>query len=143
MAIKFIHRYFWMVYVAMLVACGKQTGSVTPIVNVTDANNTALAGAFTEVAQTMAAVPTSTAFPITDTVLSSTTTPLPFRALNGLRVVYTDIDGNLYVQDSGKSSIKLTHDVKESVDGRPPLISDDGQKIVFYRTGEAKLSSHS
>jgi Tol biopolymer transport system component len=68
-----------------------------------------------------------------------TRTPLPFMALDGLRVVYTDSNGNLYVQDSGKPSMQLTQGVKESTEGRPPLISDDGQKIVFYRAGETKL----
>jgi len=60
-------------------------------------------------------------------------------ALEGLRVVYTDVDGNLYVQDSGKPAMQLTHDVKESIENHAPLISDDGQKIIFYRAGESNL----
>ncbi len=66
-----------------------------------------------------------------------TQTPLPFMALDGLRVAYI-INGNLYVQDSGKPAIQLTFSVNERTD-RPPLFSDDGQKIIFYRAGESNL----
>jgi hypothetical protein len=102
-------------------------------------NSTAQAAAATLFAQTMAPTLTATLTP-TNTP-KPTPTALPFKALDGLRVVYTTSKGNLYVQDSGKSAIQLTHGVKESTERRPPLISDDGHKIIFYRTGESKLDS--
>jgi WD40-like Beta Propeller Repeat len=139
------HRFVLIALILLLVACGtlspKQVAS-TPIISVTDVNNTALSAAFTEVAQTRAAMPTSTVIP-TNTLLPSTPTQtrLPFMALDGLRVVYTNSNGNLYLYDSGKPAIQLTQGVKESMENRPPLISDDGQNIIFYRAGEANLDS--
>jgi len=59
--------------------------------------------------------------------------PLPFQMLEGLRVAYI-IDGNLYVQDSGKQAVQLTYSGQDG----GPIFSDDGQKIVFYR-GENQL----
>lgn len=138
---------FFVIPIVLLVgACGTLTpdtkNNSTPTISLTDANSTALSEVPTEVAQTMATIPTSTAVP-TETVLAATPTrtPLPFMALDGLRVIYTDINGNLYVQDSGKPSLHLTDNVKESTGSHPPLVSDDGQKIIFYRAGEAELDS--
>ena len=140
---KPILTVFFVILIVFLVACGPlapDTKNIsTPTISL-DANSNPLSGALTEVAQTMVVTPSSTAIPI-ETVFAATPTPLPFMALDGLRVVYTDNNGNLYVQDSGKPSLQLTDNVKESTEGRPPLISDDGQKIIFYRTGEAELDS--
>jgi len=66
-----------------------------------------------------------------------TPTALPFKALDGLRVVYTNSKGNLYVQDSGKSAIQLTYNGAN----RQPLFSDDGQKIIFYGPGKPNFNS--
>src|ERR1051325_3199678 len=121
-----------------LVTCGtlptQTTGNRT--INLTDVNSTAQSAASTLFAQTMVATPTSTIVP-TDMLLSpiTTQTPLPFIALDGLRVAYIMGD-NLYVQDSGKRTIQLAHGV-ENLKNRPPLISDDGQKIIFYRAEES------
>jgi hypothetical protein len=79
--------------------------------------------------------PTSTVIP-TDTALAPTPIPvpssLPFVALEGLRVAYI-IDGNLFVQDSDKQAIQLTHNGQD----HEPMFSDDGQKIMFYREGNS------
>jgi hypothetical protein len=56
-----------------LSACGAQA---TPTVNPVDVQNTAVAGAFTLVAQTQAAIPTATPVPPTETP-TQTQTPLP------------------------------------------------------------------
>jgi dipeptidyl aminopeptidase/acylaminoacyl peptidase len=79
------------------------------------------------------ATPTSTIIP-TDTLFppTPTQTPLPFMALDGLRVAYI-IDGNLYVQDSGKQAMQLTNTGRDS----NPTFTDDGQKIIFYRASES------
>src|SRR5688572_796501 len=129
----------------VLAACGAlstgPTGNGRPKISSTDMNGTALPTALTLLAQTMTVLPTSTVSPIdTPLVPISTQTPLPFMALDGLRAVDVGGDSNLYVQDSGKPSIQITQGVK-STEYRPPLISDDGQKIIFYRAGEAALYS--
>jgi dipeptidyl aminopeptidase/acylaminoacyl peptidase len=76
--------------------------------------------------------PTNTPRPTVTLAPTRTLIPLPFQVLEGLRVAY-NIGGNLYVQDSGRQAIQLTHSGQD--DG--PTFSDDGQKIVFYR-GEGK-----
>lgn len=45
------------------------------------------------------------------------------------------IDGNLYLQDSGKQPVQLTNSGKDHT----PTFSDDGQKIVFYRGATQSL----
>lgn len=131
----------WMlslILVFLLAACGTpSTGNTSPTINLTDVNSTAQSAAATLLAQTLA--PTTTAIP-TD-ISKFTPTPPPFEALKELRVVYITNQGDLYVQDSGKQVIQLTHNVKNSSYDHPPLISDDGQKIVFYRAGESNLDS--
>jgi Tol biopolymer transport system component len=117
-------------FVLLVGGCGsiaqQQIDKVTPTISV---NSTALSGALTEVAQTMAAIPTSTPIPTNPLPASTPTqTPLPFAPLEGLRVAYI-IDGNLYVQDSGKQAIQLTNSGQD----RNPMFSDDGKKIAFYR----------
>ena len=111
----------------ILVACASV--QATPPVNLTEVQNTAIAIAKTKVALTQTATPTATPLPPTFT---PTSTPLPFKALDGLRVAYI-IDGNLYVQDSGKQAIQLTHTGLDS----KPKFTDDGQKIIFERASES------
>lgn len=57
----------------LLSACGTQA---TPTINPVDVQNTAVAGAFTLVAETQAAMPTATPVPPTETA-TQTQTPLP------------------------------------------------------------------
>lgn len=78
---------------------------------------------FTPVIQIPTSLPTDTLL-----VPLSTPTPLPFMALEGLRVAYV-INGNLYVQDSGKEPAQLTN----SGFDRSPMFSDDGERLIFYR----------
>ena len=62
------------IIITMLIsACG---ANVTPTINPVDVQNTAVAGAFTLVAQTQAAIPTATSVPPTETA-TQTLTPLP------------------------------------------------------------------
>ena len=58
----------------LLSACGAQ--AATPTINPVDVQNTAVAGAFTLVAETHAAIPTATPLPPTETA-TQTQTPLP------------------------------------------------------------------
>ena len=81
----------------------------------------------TPISQTPTALPTETFTP------TPTSTPLPFKVLDGLRVAYI-IDGNLYVQDSGKPAIQLTHTGLDS----KPKFTNDGQKIIFDRASESQ-----
>lgn len=119
------------------VSCGAPfTGNVSPAVDPTATNSTAQSAA-TLFAQTMA--PTATATVMPTNTPAPTPTVLPFIALDGLRVVYTSGDGDLYVRDSGKSAIQLAQDVKAERYNDLPLISADGEKIIFYRAGESKL----
>ncbi len=69
-------------------------------------------------------LPTSTPLP---TEIPSLT-PIPLFSLDGLRMAYI-IDGNLYLQDSGKQQVQLTN----SGEDYSPIFSSDGEKIVFFR----------
>ena len=111
-----------------LAACAP--AQTTPAVNLTEVQNTANAAVWTDVALTQTATFTATPLPPTFT---PTSTSLPFKALDGLRVAYI-IDGNLYVQDSGKQAIQLTHTGLDS----KPKFTDDGQKIIFERASESQ-----
>jgi Tol biopolymer transport system component len=104
-----------------------------PTINLTDVNSTAQSAAATLLAETMAPTLTAT-ITLTNTRTPTNTprptptpswTPLPFTALPGLRAVYGE--GNLYFQDSGKPEFQLTH----SGSDYDPILSDDGQKVVF------------
>jgi hypothetical protein len=129
----------FLVIVLVLVACGTQpTANASPTINLTYVNSTAQSAAVTLLAQTMTVFPTSTVVPTnTPTSVSptSTLTPLPFMVLDGLRVAYM-IDNNLYVQDSGKQAIQLTHSNQD----HRSTFSDDGQKIVFFREWATKMN---
>ena len=62
------------IFMAILIsACGARA---TPTINAVDVQNTAVAGAFTLVAETQAAIPTATPLPPTETA-TQTQTPLP------------------------------------------------------------------
>ena len=70
------------VLAVVLSACGAEA---TPTVNPVDVQNTAVAAAFTMVAQTQAAIPTATSLPPTETPTQTplpTNTPLPLPTLN-------------------------------------------------------------
>jgi len=72
------------VFVMILSACG---ANATPTVNPVDIQNTAVAAAFTMVAETQAAIPTATPIPPTDTATPTqlpTNTPLPLPTLEVL-----------------------------------------------------------
>jgi len=119
-----------LLFVALLSACNLASPTDSfPI-------GTATQGSLTLIPPTPIPSVTPT-LPVTDTALVPTTTntPLPFMALDGLRVAYI-IDGNLYVQDSGKQAVQLT----QSGQDHAPLFSDDGQKIVFSRNGTSNKS---
>ena len=103
-----------------------------PIANPTDVHKTAIAAVWKDVALTQTALPTITPLPPTLTP-TPTSTPLPFKTLDGLRVAYI-INGNLYVQDSGKQAMQLTYRGQES----NPKFTDDGQKIIFDRAPESQ-----
>ncbi len=110
--------------ITLLNACGtSSTNNTSSIINLTDVNSTAQAAGATLFAQTMAPTLTATLTP-TNTPRPTPTTP-PFKALEGLRVVYGK--GNLYIQDSGKPEFQLT----DSGEDYNPMLSDDGQKVVF------------
>jgi len=120
--------------ILLLVACGTApTVNTSPTINLTNVNSTAQSAGATLFAQTIAptlsatVTSTNTRIP-TNTPRPTPTpswTPLPFTALPGLRAVYGE--GNLYLLDSGKPEFQLTH----SDHDYNPVLSDDGQKVVF------------
>lgn len=114
-----------LIFVILLPACNLATPTVSsPIPTPTQASSTPIPPTL---------VPSVTpVLPVTDTALAPTTTntPLPFMPLEGLRVAYI-INGNMYVQDSGKQAVQVT----DSGQDHAPLFSGDGQKIVFSRNG--------
>jgi hypothetical protein len=119
-----------LVIIMLLGACKTSlTDNTLPTINLTDVNSTAQSAAATLLAETMAPTLTATVIP-TNTHMPANTprltpTPLSFRILQGLRAVYGS--GNLYIQDSGKPEFQLTH----SGHDYNPVLSDDGQKVVF------------
>jgi hypothetical protein len=79
------------IFSLLVSACGS---SATPTVNPADVQNTAIAAAFTVVAETQAAIPTDTPIPPTNTPSPTpppTETPLPSPTLNSLLALPTGI----------------------------------------------------
>jgi hypothetical protein len=119
---------FWIVLLILLAACGSGHTPPTPsAIHQTSA---------TPVPPTTAPTETLTPTPPTDTPFPTATpspamTPEPTEpvvTIPGLRLAYI-VDGNLYVQDSGGKPLQLTHTGLDS----GPVLSDDGQKLVFLR----------
>ncbi|MGC1376668.1 MAG: hypothetical protein WA821_10605, partial [Anaerolineales bacterium] len=128
-----LKRYSWIVFIVLLAACAP--GAITAAPTEVDVNAASTQAAATMLVRTsQTAAPTETASPtpyptstITRTPMS-TLTPLPFETLEGLRAAYI-IKGNLYVQDSGGQPVQLTRSGQDTT----PMLSDDGQKIIFFR----------
>ena len=120
--------YFLLIFIFLLTAC--TPAQITP--TLTDVENTAIAAEWTDIAFTQAItstlVSTPTILPTETPALTATPTSLPLYPQDGFRRAYT-INGNLYLQDSGKEQIQLT----DSGEDRSPNFSDDGEKIVFFR----------
>ncbi len=129
-------RYSWVVFMFLLAACSSPspaTGTPTEV----DINAISTQAVMTAAAQmTQTAAPTPYPTGTVTRTPAPTLTPLPLVTLEGLRVAYV-IDGNLYVQDSGGQPVQLT----DSGQDRNPILSDDGQKIVFYR-GEVNQNNN-
>ncbi len=136
-------RYFWLILLALLTACGQPPASAIPRTVDVNAISTQAAGTaiarMTQISatKTIAALPptaTSTETPWPTITPRPTPTPgptlppLPLVTVEGLRVAYI-FSGNLYVQDSGKELLQLTNSGKDHY----PIFSEDGKKIVFTR----------
>ena len=95
--------------------------------------STAIAIVNTEFARTEAVkstpISTATISPTKTPKPTATPTSLPIVPLDGLRMAYI-VDGNLYIQDSGKEPVQLTNSGKDHA----PIFSDDGEKIIFSRS---------
>lgn len=142
-SLKRLFKAFSLIFIGSLLwACetlpAERIVDKTPTISVTDVNNTAVPAVHTLFAQTMTAVPTSTVI-FTDTLLppTPTRTPVPFQAMDGLRAAYI-MDGNLYVQDSGRQAIQLAHTGKVRNPAGNPVFTDDGQKIIFFPASESQ-----
>jgi len=131
MTTKFARRqYFWIVLIFLLVACGTfptEQAENTPTVSVPT-----LAPAHTPVAlptfellPTVATTPAPTPLPIS--TLPIFTSPEKF-PLDNIRMVYM-ANGNLYTQEGINQPMQLTN----SGEDLDPILSNDGEKIVFYR----------
>ena len=119
---KFIpQRFFWLILIALLVACG--TLPTEPTISPT----TTSAPTFTPIASTATAL-------LTETPIPTSTPGEPF-TLESLRMIYAnhrDVfieNGNLYIRDGINKAVQLTRSGKDT----DPILSDDGKKIVFYR----------
>jgi hypothetical protein len=76
---------------------------------------------------------TSTVVPVTQTLTTGpsetpSSTQLPSLPLDDLRIIYV-INGNIYLQDGNSPALQLTFSGEDD----SPVISDDGQKVIFYR----------
>ncbi len=71
---------------------------------------------------------------------TSTQTPLPLPAeppqfpLDGYVMLFTK-NGDLYFQDEENTPIKLTHVGGKAASSSTAILSDDGEKVVFFREG--------
>ena len=117
-------RYFLLILIFLLTACG-----TVPAEKVTTPTSTSAA--------TFTPTNTPTISPTETPSLTATPTSLPIFPLDGLRMAYI-IEGNLYIQDSGKEPIQLTDSGKDHT----PIFSDDGQKIVFSRSVSPNTPPH-
>lgn len=115
-----LFRYLWVVIVFMLAGCGTVPTEEPIILTSTSAPT------LTALPQFSTPLPLKTIEPTP----TSTLTPAPSKpfSLDRLRMVYVE-DGNLYIRDGLTPSIQLTF---SGID-QNPVISDDGEKIVFYR----------
>ena len=105
-----------LIVVLCISACGS---AVTPTINAVDVQNTAAAGAFTLVAETQAAIPTSTPLPPTDT---PTQTPLPTNTPVTLPTASTAATFTPIVAASTATDPCLTRTLSWSPKGRPATI---------------------
>jgi Tol biopolymer transport system component len=135
-----LKRSFWIVFLLLFTGCGPNAPITAPTQNFNTIITQAAPTVVVEKMQIATSQPTATltlTIPATETSLPTTTlspagTPEPTEPVvivPGLRVAYT-IEGNLYVQDSGGQPVQLTHSGADS----EPMISDDGQKLVFLRS---------
>lgn len=113
------HRHFWMILVFLLTACAPGVAP-TDDITVIPIQAAAITTPTIQATDIPTLTPTQTQIP--------TPTPLPFVKLEGLRVAYI-IEGNLYIQDSGGQPLQLTN----SGEDRLPILSDDGEKVLFFR----------
>jgi hypothetical protein len=112
----------WILIFISLTGCGTvptSTPTLTPVPSKTSAPTTTIL-------PTKILTPTETSVPTA--TLSSTPNADQTAVLERLRMVYVK-EGNLYIQDGTNPLKQLTNTGQD----RGPLISDDGQKIVFYR----------
>ena len=117
-----LHRYFWMIFIFLLVsACSPNKTTIVP----TQVDTTAV---YKKAFTTTIAGMTQTAAPTLTRTHLPTRTPLPLLQIEGLHVAYT-LDNNLYLQNSGKQPVQLTHSGQD----HNPIFSDDGEIIVFDR----------
>jgi len=112
----------WLILPLLLTSCG----TLPPPPTATSAPT------LTPVPPTATVLPTETPAPTLTLTPTVTIWPTPnadqLALISRLRMVYTK-DGNLYIQDGTNAPRQLT---SSGLD-REPIISDDGQKIVFYR----------
>ena len=115
-------RFFWSVFIALLVACGTLPPESTPTATqaTTHTGKATLAPSLTPVS------PTPTILPTTSTPTSS----FPVSsASDGLRMAYV-VDGNIYFQNGSNPPLQLTN---SGEDWRLVFFTDDGEKIFFFR----------
>lgn len=79
---------------------------------------------------TLMSTSTSTALPSSSTPSSTPTfPPVTLSAMpEGLRIVYLDEAGNLFVENAGEAPLQLTH----SGDNDRFLFSEDGERLIFF-----------
>ena len=115
----------WLILPLLLASCGTlpplPTATSTP--TFTPAPPTATLAPSVTPAPTLTLTPTVTIWP--------TPNPDQIAVLERLRMVYVRglVNGSLYVQDGTNPPKQLTHGDQD----REPSISDDGEKIIFYR----------
>ncbi|GEM_PF-2764271 len=132
--INTLHRCSWLIFIALLVACG-----TAPTASTSHRTQTLLPPSLTPL-PTLAAPPSPFPLPtmpnLPISTVQPTRTPLPVSLpkfpLDGYVVLFKK-DNDLYFQNGNKLPVKLAH-----IEGRtyPPyfvILSDDNQKVVFYQ----------
>lgn len=114
------HRYLWIFLTFLLFACGPVPTEKSVIPTATQS-------------PTLMPLPLfPTAFPKQKIELTPTSTKIPLTnepfSPDKLRMVYVE-DGNIFVRNGFNPPIQLT---VSGID-QNPIISDDGEKIAFYR----------
>jgi Tol biopolymer transport system component len=136
------YRFAWIIFVIVLAACEavpeKQAATILPATATTGVRPTETATDQPTATLTPTALPTET-----PTITPTPGKPFTMDDLNkiyaGLTSVYVSSYGNIFIKKGLEQPRRLTYSGKNYA----PILSDDGQKVVFYRVQDSVRAVYS